>query len=83
MLSDYVLSVIRTWVPVLVASALVFLAREWNIGVSESTSAALTTNAIAVVTLAYYALVRLAERRWPKIGWLLGAARTPTYSQEV
>jgi hypothetical protein len=33
----------------------------------------------ALLTAAYYLIVRLLESRWPALGWLLGAPKTPTY----
>jgi hypothetical protein len=29
----------------------------------------------------YYAVVRWAEKRWPALGWMLGAPRAPEYKQ--
>lgn len=33
------------------------------------------------MSFAYYALVRLLERRWPKLGVLLGVPAKPTYQK--
>lgn len=73
-MSDLVTSLIRTYTPVLVG---------WLIGVgllpsslSDEAGAALT----GLIIGAYYLLVRLLESRWPKLGWLLGAPKAPTYT---
>lgn len=74
-LRDYLASIIRTGVPTLVGLGLARLGIGWlDIdGVTAQTAVGL------VAATAYYALVRAAESRWPKVGILLGWAVTPTY----
>lgn len=72
-------SVLRTTVPIIYA----LLARkgvvEW-LGVDD----ALVNNLLAgFVTVVFYVILRVAERHWDKIGWLLGYAQQPVYVQSV
>jgi hypothetical protein len=70
------LSVVRTFVPVIVGALITVLTK---IGADVS-SEALELLVGAVVTTAYYTIVRVLETKvTPKFGWLLGAPRTPTY----
>lgn len=79
-MSDRLLSLIRTLVPVLVGSALAWLAARTGIVLPEHVSAELAIVAtVAAITL-YYALVRWLETRWPWFGLLLGAAKEPVYT---
>ncbi|XVQ12117.1 hypothetical protein ACQP1W_05925 [Spirillospora sp. CA-255316] len=83
-MNDYVVSLIRTWVPVAVGAALTWLATEAGIVLDDNTSAMATTVAVAFVTAAYYAAARAIEQRWPKVGRIMLAlgltgARTPAY----
>lgn len=73
--NDFAVSIIRTVVPLLVGAAITQLLR---LGVDVDTTAA-TTLATTTVTGVYYAAVRAAERRWKRVGWLLGYPLAPTY----
>lgn len=81
-MNDYVLSLVRTWVPVAVGSVLSYLAVRFGIGVDEDVSNQITVGVTAVVVAAYYALVRALEARWPWFGKLLGAKRAPAYVEK-
>ena len=81
-MDDYVTSQIRTWVPVAVGAALVWLATTLGIGLDEGTSAAVTAAAVGIVTSVYYAAARAVETRYPRVGRVLlslGLAGEPTY----
>lgn len=72
-------SVLRTTVPIIYA----LLARK---GVVEwlGVEGALVNNLLAgFVTVVFYVILRVAERHWDKIGWLLGYAQQPVYVQSV
>lgn len=82
--SDYILSVIRTWVPIGVGAAASWLLVTFGLNLDGDAQASLVVFLTAAVTAVYYALVRKLEQRWPAIGrWLLGAgvARTPVYAK--
>lgn len=74
---DSVVSIIRTVVPVVVGSAITWLAARGVDIDGQAVASAVTTIATAV----YYGIVRAAESRWPRAGWLLGVARAPRYSE--
>lgn len=42
---------------------------------------AVTSLVTALVTALYYGVVRVAERKWPNIGWFLGYPAAPKYSK--
>ena len=74
-MNDYVISLIRTWVPMLVGLLVTWLL---SLGV-EFDSAALELALVSIVSGAYYALVRWLEQKWPWLGALLGHTAKPTY----
>lgn len=80
MLNDYVIAHIRTLVPVAVGTALTWLATSLQIVVSPSSQAGLVALCTAVLSGAYYSLAKLAEARFPQLGWLLGKAAEPSYT---
>jgi len=81
-MSDYILSLIRTWVPIGIGSVLGWLATH-GLGLDPETQAGLIAVLTAVAIGLYYAVVRKLEERWPKVGQFLlglGAAKTPVYA---
>lgn len=79
MLTDYLLSLIRTWVPVGVGAALTWLAMHFNIVLDADMSTTAATVATGLIVGAYYALVRALETQWPGFGRLLGKKAGVTY----
>lgn len=79
MFNDFLISVIRTAVPVAVGAVLAWLASRAGIILDADSSAALTTSAVAVAVSVYYALARALETRWPWLGVLLGRRAKPVY----
>ena len=78
-MNDYLLSLVRTWVPIGVGAVLSWLAVRYAVVVPEDISTELTAGLTGLVTALYYALVRALEKRWPAFGKLLGAAKKPVY----
>jgi hypothetical protein len=78
-MNDVVVSWIRTAVPVAVGSVLTWLASALGIVIPSDASTGLTTFVVTLVVAVYYIVVRLAEKRWPWVGVLLGVKRQPTY----
>lgn len=76
-------SVIRTVVPIVVGAVLGWFTAV-NIPVDPEFEGTLTTLLTAVLTAAYYVAVRLFETYIsPKLGWLLGYAKSPdSYSED-
>lgn len=81
-MSNTVVSLIRTYVPLGVAVLVGWLA-SLGVAVSDDAQSALVMGIGALAAALYYAGVRLAEKRWPWVGLLLGAAKAPTYIDET
>lgn len=79
-MNNFVVSLIRTWVPVGVGALFTWLAgyAGW-LGLTDDQQTSVSVWAMAIVTAAYYGLVRMLETRWPAFGALLGAVRQPKY----
>lgn len=75
--SDLVVSYIRTLVPVAVGVGLSWLAKTLGVIVPAEEA---VPYVVAACISAYYVLVRFLESRYPALGWLLGAPRTPEYA---
>ncbi|MCN0155240.1 hypothetical protein [Salinispora arenicola] len=80
MTHDYLISRIRTTVPAAVGALLAWLASTAGIVLDGDSSTALTAGVVALAMAGYYALIRVAEARWPWLGVLLG---TPTVPKHV
>jgi hypothetical protein len=79
-LNDYLLSLIRTYVPILIGAALTWAARNWGIVLPEGLSAQTAIAVTGLVVAVYYGIVRALEMRWPWFGKLLGASKPPAYA---
>lgn len=79
-MNDIITSLVRTYVPVIVGSVIAWLAAR-GINVDEATSGAAVTALTGAIILAYYTIIRLLERKFPKIGVLLGSAKKPEYTE--
>lgn len=81
MIYNYLASLIRTYVPLGVGVLVTWLA-SFGIQIDSTASAALAAGIGAVVAAAFYALVRALEKRWPKLGGLLGVPKAPEYAKK-
>lgn len=77
-MSDIKTSIIRTVVPAIVGAIAAFLTGR-GIELDPETVAAITTLLTVLFSAAYYATVRYFEQKFPKLGLLLGSAKTPEY----
>lgn len=77
-MSNYLVSLIRTVAPAVVGAFLSWLALH-GLGIPAGERESITAAATALAVIAYYALVRALERRWPKMGVLLGVPSAPDY----
>lgn len=77
-MSNYVTSLIRTNVPIVVGTVLSWLATK-GLNIDESAAAGLVAGLTGVLISLYYVVVRTLEKRFPKFGVLLGVASKPTY----
>ncbi|GGM14409.1 hypothetical protein [Micromonospora yangpuensis] len=76
---DYLISLIRTAVPVGVGAALAWLASRAGIVLDAESSTGLVAAMVALAIAGYYALVRALETRVPWLGVLLGKPASPVY----
>ena len=79
-MNDYVISLIRTWVPILAGVLLTWLADALGIVVDDGTSAAVVAALVGLLSAGWYALARVLERFFPWAGLLLGVRSQPAYS---
>lgn len=77
-MSQYFISVIRTWVPVLIGWALAKLVVVGVI-IPDDQSANLKNAVTLLVIGLYYAAVRWLEQKFPRVGILLGYIKQPIY----
>ena len=77
-MNDFVTSIIRTYVPILVGAAITWLATK-GIEVEENVKLQLVAGLTGLVSAVYYGAVRLLEQRWGTFGLLLGSRKTPKY----
>jgi len=82
MVSDLITSLIRTAVPTIVGAIVSYLT---VVGIQTPHGVAewLISVLFFAFTLGYYAIVRLLENKYPKIGWLLGNPAKPTYTENI
>lgn len=78
-MSNFVTSLIRTWVPIAVGVGLTWLAEELGVVIDDSMRVEVAALATGVVIAAYYLVARVLERKWPALGFLLGSTSKPTY----
>jgi len=81
-MTDFVLSLIRTVVPLAVGSLVGGLTVR-GIRVEPEAVGSLTAGITALVGSLYYAGARWLESRWPALGYLLGSAQSPQYPDSV
>lgn len=77
-MSDYVTSLIRTYVPVVVGAVLTWLVTR-GVAIDDVTSGAIIVALQGLLTGLYYTIARQLEARFPQFGWLLGVPKTPSY----
>jgi hypothetical protein len=72
----------RKTVAAVVGAVLAYLAARWRwLGLDPETSVGVVAAATAFAISAYGGLVNALERKWPKLGWLLGLAVQPNYRE--
>lgn len=78
-MTNFALSLIRTYVPIAVGSVLSFLAVHYGLVVDASIQGQLVAGLTGVIIAAYYLLARLLERKFPQMSVLLGSSQKPIY----
>lgn len=79
-MSDFVTSFVRTYVPIAVGTIISWLATK-GINIDPQASAGLVAFLTGLIIAVYYGAVRLLEKKFPQIGWLLGSVKKPEYTQ--
>jgi ABC-type spermidine/putrescine transport system permease subunit II len=81
MISDYVISLIRTIVPVAVGAVATWLLTKYAFHVNSGVQGSITALLTALVTSGYYAGIRFLETKFPKGPWgmFLGHIARPVY----
>ena len=70
-------SSVRTVVPAVVGTVLAWLVSHgFDVGVDSGQVSAVLVPAVIGV---YYTVIRRLEARWPRVGWLLGSPKAPSY----
>jgi len=82
-MSDHIVSLIRTYVPLFVGGVLTWLGNEAGIILEGEASTTLTTGVTALVVAVYYTAARLLEKVHPAFGVLLGATKQPVYDSRA
>lgn len=80
-MNDFVTSSIRTYVPIIVGAFVAWLSLK-GIKLDSQTVLALGTGLGGLIAALYYFAIRLIEKKYPKVGILLGSASQPSYSQD-
>jgi uncharacterized membrane protein (DUF441 family) len=77
-MSDFITSQIRTYVPIVVGALVAWLAT-LGLNLDASTQTGLVVALTGVTQALYYLIIRLIEKKYPKVGVLLGSAKSPEY----
>lgn len=80
-MNSFIISQIRTYVPILVGALAAWLLTK-GVELDTDTQAGLIVFLTGLLQGLYYLIVRLLEKRWPKVGVLLGVASKPVYRTE-
>lgn len=79
-MGDYITSVIRTIVPIIIGSIVGWLAAK-GINIKPEDIAAVTALLTALFSGLYYVISRALEQRFPQAGILLGSTKQPEYTE--
>jgi len=78
-MSNFLVSLIRTWVPILVGTVIAWVVSTGLFDISDDQAAQATGAATAAAIGLYYSIVRWFETKYPQAGWLLGTPKPPEY----
>lgn len=79
-MSDYLIASIRTLIPGAIGAVVTWLA-SLGLNVSTDAQSSLVAAAGFVIAALWYLIVHALERRWPKLGVLLGVPSKPIYAK--
>lgn len=75
-MNDVILSLIRTYTPIVVGSLISWLIT-LGVELDPSVEAGLVTALTALLIAVYYTIARLLEKKWPAFSVLLGSKKMP------
>lgn len=78
-MTNFLISLIRTYVPIAVGSLISFLVVNYGFVIDESITTQLVAGLTGVIIAGYYLLARVLERKVPQLGFLLGTSAVPVY----
>jgi hypothetical protein len=79
-MSNFIISQIRTYVPIIVGAFVSWLTLK-GIELDPETQSGLIVALTGTLQAAYYFIVRIVEKKYPKAGILLGSATKPVYKE--
>ena len=81
-MSDFVISLVRTYVPMVVGFLVTWLVsvNVLDPDTAVGVQAGLVSAGTAIISGAYYLLVRLLAEKWPSMGIFLGVNIAPKYN---
>ena len=83
MVNNFVISQIRTYVPILVGALIAWLAT-MGLNLDTDTQSGLVIFLTGALQALYYFVARVIERRWPQSGsFLLGSSAKPVYTTDT
>lgn len=81
-MNNFVLSLIRTYVPIAVGAVVAYLVT-LGIELDPETQAGLVVSMTGVLQASYYLVARLLEKKFPQLGVLLGSSQKPVYVEST
>ena len=78
-MTNFLISLIRTYVPIAIGSIISFLVVQYGFVVDESVTSQLVAGLTGFLIAAYYLGARILERKFPQLGFLLGTSAVPVY----
>jgi len=81
-MNDFITATIRTVTPMIVGAVVSWLVT-LGLGVTAEFQAQLIILTTFILQVAYYLIVKAAEKKWPKIGILLGVPKEPVYGDKA
>lgn len=76
MLRDFILSVIRTYIPLFVGAGLTWVGVQLDVPITDDMTASTSATVVLVVSGLYYLAARALESRWPFLSFLLATPPT-------
>ena len=82
-MTNFAISLIRTYVPIAVGTFISFLFVQFGLTLDGEIALQLTAGLTGLVIGAYYLVARLLERKFPALGVLLGSTQKPVYVEQT